>query len=247
MKCVSTYEHIGREKLMQIVTENVHTYAVGTLALNTARRYFNNINIKELLYGISDFGSIVKSGERKSNKIVLAIIGSICERKAQDIFLDAIEKLPSKIQENAEFWIVGDSLEEEYFNMIQKKSKGLMNVKLLGNINREEMQNIYSQIDVLVCPSREDPMPVVVTEAMAASKPSIVSTMTGTVNLITDKINGFVCNVNDSKQLSEKIKWIFEHKNELKIIGDRARRLYEMNFSLESFKKSINEIIENVM
>jgi glycosyltransferase involved in cell wall biosynthesis len=44
----------------------------------------------------------------------------------------------------------------------------------------------------LICASRDDPMPVVVTEAMMFSKVCICSENTGSANIIQDGNSGFV-------------------------------------------------------
>ena len=90
-------------------------------------------------------------------------------------------------------------------------------------------------------------MPVVATEAMIVGKPSIVSEMTGTAALITDKENGFIVKTEDSQSLAEKMGWIIEHKEEIGNIGFRARRLYEETFSMEVFESNVCGLIGEIL
>ena len=223
---------------------NVQVYAGGCLALKNAQKYLNNIPIKELLYGVPDFGYNVEWQDKEQRKFVFCMVGSVCKRKAQDIFLDAIEQLSFEEKDNVEFWIIGDCLEMEYYSQIEERSKVISGVKMLGSIDRMAMTQIYSSIDILVCPSREDPLPVVVVDAMISKKPSIVSTKTGYVDLLEDKINGFICNANDVFSLAEKMRWILNNKSDIKSIGENARQVYEEKFSMHVFEREIDNILD---
>ena len=91
-------------------------------------------------------------------------------------------------------------------------------------------------------------MPVVLTEGMALEKVCICSTETGTKAFIKEGVNGFVCRSNDAQDLAEKLKYIIDNKNDLIKIGKEGRKIYEREFSMESFHKRIREkIIDNII
>lgn len=243
------YEWLGAERMPKKVEKNINIYAVGKLALAAARKYIPDANMKSLLYGAPDFCSDVNTIKPRENegKVIFGIIGTLCPRKAQDIFLDAIELLAKEERKKAEFWIIGNVLNESYFDAIKTRMELIEEIKILGSFNRQEMRQIYSDLDVIVCPSREDPMPVVVTEAMIMSKPSIVSDMTGTVSLIEEKVNGLVCKNEDPLDLAEKMRWVLNNQKCLTEIGKNARLLYEENFSMDIFEKNINIIVNRAL
>ena len=95
--------------------------------------------------------------------------------------------------------------------------------------------NIYSKIDIVVCPSREDPLPIVMTEAMMYRKPCIASDSTGTADYIKDGINGFVCKTEDSEDLCEKMRYFIHHQEKIEIMGKEARKVYEEYFTMDKF------------
>ena len=112
-----------------------------------------------------------------------------------------------------------------------------------GLLDIDEMQVLYEKIDVVVCPSREDPLPVVLTEGMMNKKLCIMSDNTGTASLIKHKQNGLICKTGDVESLAEQIRWVIYNTEKLEAFAERGRRLYESVFSIDVFEKRILSII----
>ena len=219
------------------VNRNVHVYGVGKRATRSFKKYSNNENIEELPYGVEE-----KKIPRVSNneKTVFAIIGTVCERKAQDVLIETVLQNKANWIENAEFWIIGNIIESL---RVKYEMPGL--VKVWGTIEHDKVLELYSEIDVVVCPSRNDPLPVVVTEGMMNKKVCIVSDMTGSADYIIPYESGLVCKAGDVESLEDCINWVLDNKQEMKRIGENAYQIYKKVFSMESFEKNILEIIEN--
>ena len=114
--------------------------------------------------------------------------------------------------------------------------------KIMREVEHHKLLEIMSSIDILICPSRDDPMPIVCTEAMMLSKPVIVSTHTGTASFIHDGINGFVFDSGNSKQLADSIVKAVNNSHLLPDMGKRARKIYEEYFTLEQIDKNVKQI-----
>lgn len=242
------YRNFEQDRLPRNAAENVKVYAVGHKAKIDAEKYMPEIQIGEFLYGVSDFFYDTEKMDLQdsSEKTIFAIVGTICRRKAQDVLLDAIEMLTLEERKKIEVWIVGEtmSMEQSFCEKILERSKVIPEVKIIGALKREEMCRAYNKIDVLVCPSREDPLPVVVVEAMVMEKPSIVSSNTGFVSLLADEENGLICEAGNVVNLCEKMQWCIRHKDKLKKLGTRAREVYHMKFSMEKFEENLCRIVE---
>lgn len=225
---------------------NTHIYAGGQYALDTYRKYFKNDNCKMLLYGIPEENRNFKLGyQRNHEKIIFAVIAVLQSRKGQDIFVDAVKRLSEAEKEKAEFWIVGPDpgIYPEYVESLKQALEEEPHVRWLGEWSKEKLLQEYENIDVVVCPSRDDPMPVVLPEAMMFYKTCIVSKGAGTVSFINDKQNGLVCEP-DADDLAKQMAWIIAHPDALEQMGKEGRKLYEDVFSLEAFGKTLTEIIE---
>ena len=229
-------ERIGR---------NVSIYAGGGHALTTYQKYFGNDDCKMLLYGIPNENINDKQGYVRRHKgVVFAVVAVLQPRKGQDIFVEAIKRMSDGDKENAEFWIVGPDpgIYQEFVEKLYKAIETEPKIKMVGEWPMERLMEEYINIDVLVCPSRDDPMPVVVPEAMMFYKPCIVSKGAGTVGYIEDRCNGLVCECN-AESLAEQMAWIMNHQDSLERIGIEGPRLYERVFSTEAFEKNLLKII----
>ena len=117
---------------------------------------------------------------------------------------------------------------------------------MFSEVGREEINDILKNADVMVCPSREDPMPTVAAEAMMHSVPCIVSDATGTAECITDGINGYIFKSGDIQNLSDRLACCIGQKENLKRTGQKARKLYEKYFSMEVFEKELLRLLTAV-
>ncbi len=231
------------------IGENVSIYAGGHHALNTYKKYFGNDDCKMLLYGIPNENTNAMQGyERKHEGIVFAVVAVLQPRKGQDIFVEAIKKMKDSDKENAEFWLIGPDpgIYPEFVENLTEAVGTEPKIKMMGEWPMEKLMEEYPNIDVIVCPSRDDPMPVVLPEAMMFYKPCIVAKGAGTVAFIEDKRNGLVCECN-ADSLAEQMTWVMNHQDALEAIGTEGHRLYEEVFSTEAFEKNLIGIMKEKM
>lgn len=238
-----TYEALDKNELREVVPKNVSVYAVGSWAIENYVKYTGNSKVYNLLYGIPD--KRIKDNQilKTKKKIIFAIIGTIIPRKAQDIFIQSIELLDERDRGNAEFWLIGKHTDNIYNKEIELRAKNISQIKFFGELEPSKLKKVYQNIDVVVCPSRDDPMPVVLTEAMMFEKVCIASEATGTAALFDDKKNGLICKTENPKNLAEQLTWVLKNKDKLQEIGHNARKLYEECFSMDIFEKNIMEIV----
>ena len=235
------YETCGEEGLPKEIGSNVSVFAVGDRAVSAYKKYIGNENVSSLLYGLPDFRSGLP--KEKQGKLVFAIIGTIMGRKGHDIFVDAIQYLAEDDRKSAEFWIIGKMVEPDIYDHVIAMAEEYEEIKILGSLSPQKMQKIYEEIDIVVSPSRMDPMPVVLTEGMMNHKVCIASEMTGTAALISNKENGIICKL-DALDLAEQMTWVLNNREKLGKIGANARKLYEQKFSIPAFEKNILKILE---
>lgn len=197
-------------------------------------------------YGIPDIQP-KRKGFKNNTKVTFAIVGGVSEGKAQDIFIDAIKLLNNVELGNSNFYIIGSYGRDEFAETILSQVQEYDNIVITGNLTRAELKNIYTQIDIMVCPSREDSLPIVMTEAMMYSKPCIASDSTGTADYIKDGINGFVCKTEDSEDLCEKMRYFIHHQEKIEIMGKEARKVYEEYFTMDKFADRLCNQMQNTI
>lgn len=225
--------------------DGVNIYAVSRIAQRNFNCHFPD-RIKDVLsYGIPEKKEHLLQHKDKT-EIVFAVIGAVTETKGQDIFLEAVHKLDDSQKSCVEFWLIGNIRENPFCNQLEQEIEKEPSVKLLGEMTRKEIQNAYGQIDVLVCPSREDSLPIVVAEAMMYGKPCIVSDSVGTVDYISHGENGLICETGDAQDLAEKINWAFQNRDKLQQIGANGRLVYEKYFTMECFGDRLEAAIDRL-
>lgn len=236
------YDGVDKKVLRSIDFDRVRVVSVGKVPQNAIRRIVPELPVGQLLYGVED---VAASQEPISDreKVIFTTIGYVEERKGQDILIDAIRKLPDSIKKQCEFWLVGQDT-SLLAQRIKQVTEDIPEVVFKGMVDREKINRILGETDVLICPSREDPMPTVAAEAMRQSTMCLVSDATGTSEYIQHKENGMVFESGNVPQLALDIAWCVENKKILREMGEKARVIYEKVFSVEVFEERLMEVIE---
>ena len=216
-------------------------YAVSPLVKRKIiQKYGENPYLYELLYGLPRY--YAEKVSMPNEKKIFAIIGGIAKIKGQDIFIKAVEQLPNPYKNKAEFWIIGGGKVGEEEEQIIEKTPS---IKVKGNIENQKMPEIYKQIDVVVCCSREDAMPVAVTEGCMNGKTAIISDITGIAEYVVNGQNGLIFESEKIEQLTELIKWVLDQEERAKQIGEASKEIYEKYFSMEVFERNLVRVIED--
>lgn len=226
---------------------NINIMAVSAIAQRNFNQFYPN-RIKNILnFGIPD---LWKDGlpQIGKPKFVFAIIGTLQVCKAQDIFLGAVKMMSSKYKAQAEFWIIGGIGEDDGFGReIRLLADGDPSVKIMGLLTKEEINNKYEDIDVVVCPSREETFSIVVVEGMMFGKVCIASDATGAAQYMDDKVNGLICKAGDATSLARQMEWIMENPDELGLIKANARNTYLQHFTMERFGNRLEKAMEQTV
>lgn len=207
-----------------------------------------NANMQNRVDAILRYGIPDRRKEQKrcktTNKIIFAIIGTVCAVKGQDIFIKAINKIEPEKKSQAEFWIIGRENFDEFSQNILEGISSEPSIKVLGEKSREEIEELYSDIDVIVSASRADSLPIVMTEGMMYEKVCIASDVTGTADYIEDGKNGFIVPCGNIDALCERMEWIIDNQDQLSDIRKNARKTYEDYFTMEQFEIQLEKMFE---
>ena len=224
-----------------VIRENVYYYAGGKRVAECFKKYYRQLRIEKMLYCLPD-----SLAEKKSRDHVyrIGVIGLIYPRKAQDIFVAAVKSIPAGKKENISFEIVGKYLEPiiDLDEVLRENPE----IKYIEEMSQWELSCYFAGLDLLVCPSRDDPMPVVVTQAMQYGIPCIVSDQVGQSEYIVDGKNGFIFPTEDVEILKEKIIYCIENKSILKSIGMESRNIYERYFSENAMEENLRKVIGRI-
>ncbi|MDE5696548.1 MAG: glycosyltransferase family 4 protein [Lachnospiraceae bacterium] len=243
------YEGVNENVIGKISLSNLKAVSVGPVPAAAVRKFLPGMECGELLYGVADFSQKDECGQGRtagSDKVRFITIGFLEPRKGQDILLQAIRKLPDHIRRSSEFYIVGHNA-TLFGEQICSEIPDTDGIVVTGSVGRETLHELLRSSDVLICPSRQDPMPTVAAEAMMHSVPCIVSDATGTAAYIHDGEEGFIFPSEDVQALADRIEWCVTNEEELESMGKKARKLYEKHFSMPAFVKSFMEVVHEAL
>lgn len=168
--------------------------------------------------------------------VIFAIIGGVCRRKAQDVFLQAVALLPQQLREKAEFRIIGSSDGADAFSAaVREAAAREPRVRLCGVLERVEMQEAFRTIDVVVCASREECLPTTMAEGMMYRKICIATDCAGMDDVIESGVNGLIVPTDDAEALASCMARIIERPERYGEIREAARRMYEEYFTPKHF------------
>ncbi len=220
----------------QNLPTNVSVYTAGPYAYEKLLKYRPLYKAKELLYCIPELEKNAKRKESKDKRIKFTVVGLQEYRKGQDILADAIRLLDKNQIENCIFTFVGKKFDEPVYRKIYKlKNDYPENITIINQLDRDEISEWYEQIDCLICPSRDDPMPIVVAEAMQHGKAIICSENTGSAAIVNECECGITYPDNSKEQLAEAIKRIINDGQLVKDFGINAVEAYKKYFTKEVF------------
>ena len=230
--------------------KNIHVCAVGSHATAAMHSVRPDFEIEQLIYGLPDYAAeqfprydISFAGGRP----LFVTVGSLEHRKGPDIFCNAIRLLPSAVREKAVFLFVGKAADKGMYSAVDSLVRDYpQTVFYRKRLERPEVKSLMEQCNCVVCASRDDPMPTFVTEGLIFGKPSIVSEHTGTAGLVTEGVDGFLYKDDDPQQLANKLAWAIEHPEALAAMHDSCRRLYEQQFSNESYVATLTRLVKEL-
>lgn len=167
----------------------------------------------------------------RPNDNVVMFVGKLQQKKNPQILIEVAKRL-----KNIKFIFVGDGhLRQKLF------SENLQNVFHLPFQNQSSLPIVYRMADVVVLPSTyNETWGLVINEAMACSKPVLVSNKVGcSIDLVKDNFNGFIFKAHDKNDLEDKILKIIQNKT---TFGSNSKLIIQ-NWT---YKKGV-DAIKNVL
>lgn len=228
------------------IRNNVHIKGVSDESKKSMRKYYENAEISIMNYGCEDVynESIQKvkyENKKKNDYFEIVVIGQICERKNQLQVFKSYNLLSEHLKEKVRITFIASTWNKEYKIKFDKEIEKYLNMKLIEGVEHSEMYKVYLTSDLLICPSIEDPLPVVVTEAMMFKCPVIISDGCGQFKDIENGVNGFTYRVESDEALAMSIEEAYNKRHNTNIVNN-ARNIFLEKFSFECIKSKIYDL-----
>lgn len=173
----------------------------------------------------------------------LGFYGRFTEQKAPEILLEVAKELKER-NVDFKFYIGGGGeLESELRNKILEY-KLENKVEMLGWIKNH--REFYDRVDIFVMPSRWEQNPLTLTEAFAYSTPVVASKVEGIEDMIEDGKTGILCEVDNAKNIADKI---ISLQNSPALYAQIAKNAYAeiaKKYAKDVFESKLVKVLESV-
>lgn len=196
-------------------------------------------------YGV-DLPTLGPRRPPNGRRLVVGTLGTVSRRKGTDVFLAAARELRrSGAGADLEFRIVGPpagGTEEGWGRaLVERAEREGVRCKAVAEPFAE-----LAEWDVFVLPTREDPFPLAVLEAMAAGLPVVASRVDGVPEQLGDEA-GVLVEVDDVRGFSAAIGELVASPARRAELGDAARRRAEETLTLERQAARLSEVFEEAI
>ncbi|MFA9261892.1 MAG: glycosyltransferase family 4 protein [Undibacterium sp.] len=160
----------------------------------------------------------------------------VTERKGLNYLIEAIAMLVPKYTE-IRLKVMGDGSARPALEALVRE-KGLEeNVNFLGRIPREETAPYYQEASLFVLPSLNEGMSNAMLEALASGLPIIATPTGGTVELVTEGMNGMVVPEKSAEALAKAIETFLQNRELVTSYGNESRKRAEA----QSWQRTAND------
>ena len=180
-------------------------------------------------------GIRARLGLREDETLVLNL-GSVCDRKGQHIFVNAIELLWRRhpvLAARSRFLLVGARENDPYNEFLRTvvHDLGRSNIALVPETGRA-YDYLYAA-DLFVCTSYEESFPRVVAEAMAFGLPIVASAVHGIPGMVQGEVEAILVPPGDTEALLTGLVRFLGALDEARRWGARARARVDRDFRTE--------------
>jgi glycosyltransferase involved in cell wall biosynthesis len=124
----------------------------------------------------------------------------------------------------------------------------MSNVVCLGKLSKDELAAEMHRAAFLVMPSEwYEGFPMVLVEAFAYGLPVIASRMGSMAEIVADGVTGLHFEAGNANDLAVKVRWAAEHPEEMRAMGENARREYERKYTPEVNHRQLKAIYDEAI
>ena len=166
---------------------------------------------------------------------------AVDENKGASLLLEALKDQPAGVNSCFELVVLGASADLGF------DAAGIK-THYLGRLNDEvSIALVYSSVDLLVLPSREENLPYTVMEAMSCGLPCVAFDVGGISDLIEHMSNGYLVSPHDVRDFGLGIKSLLNENSVLNTMSTMARRKIVKEFDQKEISKRYLDLYSGLL
>lgn len=184
--------------------------------------------------------------KNKKQRFRIIFVGGLSRMKGVDLIIDVFERILIK-SDTYILTLVGEIKDEYVRNKLHNLSEQVKSkIELINNLSVEKLIDYFGESKVLLLPSLQENMPIVILEAMACGVPVIASKVGAIPEIIEDNANGLLTEVSENS-LFEKLNYLLENDEVWNRLAKSAKSKILNEFSPEVISKKHIETYKKVM
>lgn len=192
----------------------------------------------DILYNGVDVGEALPARQFANGRSqTILFLGNLLERKGMSDFIAALGALPA----TADSWhavIAGGGYQEPYIE--QATRLGIADrISFTGWVDQAGVRALLAQADMLVLPSYEEGLPLVILEALAAGLPVICTPVGSISETLKDGDTALFCAPGDRAGLAVCMEKMLGDPALRAALSQRGRKLFDRAFSLGAFQAGL--------
>lgn len=192
-------------------------------------------------------GELRRSAGIADDAVTVGIVGRLVPVKNHGMFLEAAKRLNVLTEGKAKvkYLIIGDG--EERMRLEERADKLGIREDVVFRGWRENMAEVYSDIDILALTSLNEGTPVAVIEALASARPVVVTNVGGVTDVVDDGVHGYVVASGDAPAFADRLFDLVNDPAKRALFGERGREMVRQKFSIERLVRDITELYEEAV
>lgn len=142
--------------------------------------------------------------------------------------------------------LIGKNTDKQIYTKLINKSGMRERIHITGY--RYDAPEIIASCDILVSASyRKEGLPRVLMESLSYRVPVIATSLSCSMEVIEDGINGYIVPTRDSHAIAEKIRYLYNNPDLLKKLSDHCQQTITENFSHQVTVKKYIELFQQLV
>lgn len=182
-------------------------------------------------------------GDRDPNhpQKLIGVVGEISRAKGHRHLLDAFQKI-ARQRSDVRLVVVGNNRQSyvEYLRRLSAKQGIAERIHWAGY--RGDIPAVMQALDLYVCPSLRESLPLTLIEAMSAAKPVIATAVGGIPEIVRHQATGLLIRPAHVTQLSDSITQLLDDPNLCHRLGQAAFQEINRQFDIASQMGKIEQV-----
>ena len=184
----------------------------------------------------------------KETDFLIGVVGQLSEHKGQDIFLQSVPAILKECS-NAKFVLVGSEFGDGSYQAgllkLIAEQKVQDAVILAGR--RTDIPQVMKSLDVFVSASRSEAFGMVIAEAMASGVPVVATCTAGAMEIIADKVDGLLVEMENPKALATAVVEILKKDSLFRQFKEKGKEKIAAQFSQQQMIDKIQELYQKIL